>query len=246
MKQLINLLHDMLSKGKLYIIPVPISDDTLHKVIPDYNRELIGNMRCFVVEKLKTARQFLRGLISDFPIDDSVFYELDKHANYAVDNELKSVLLSGKDIGLMSESGYPGVADPGTTVVQLAHGLGVEVIPLVGPGSVFMALAASGLNGQGFTFHGYLPKKENELNQALKNIAQQILKTGYAQIFIETPYRNQSMFAEILKNIPGDLQLTIAYDITGEHQKIITRPMHAWKKEPFQFEKWPCVFILGR
>ena len=234
----------MLSKGKLYIIPVPISDDTLHKVIPDYNRELIGNMRCFVVEKLKTARQFLRGLISDFPIDDSVFYELDKHANYAVDNELKSVLLSGKDIGLMSESGYPGVADPGTTVVQLAHGLGVEVIPLVGPGSVFMALAASGLNGQGFTFHGYLPKKENELNQALKNIAQQILKTGYAQIFIETPYRNMKMLEEILHVCQPKTRLCIAVDITLETEFIKTKTVKEWKTQLPDLSKRPCIFLI--
>jgi 16S rRNA (cytidine1402-2'-O)-methyltransferase len=146
---------------------------------------------------------------------------------------------------LMSESGYAGVADPGTKIVALAHEQGCRVIPLIGPSSILLALAASGMNGQGFTFHGYLPKSGNERVQKIKELATQIQRTGFAQLFIETPYRNDAMLDDLLKTVPADLKLTIAYDITGVEEKIITKKIDSWKKAPFRFDKLPCVFVLG-
>lgn len=186
-----------MTKGKLYIIPVQISENTFQKVIPDFNSSIVKGLRVFVVEKLKTARQFLRRMDSDFPIDDCIFFEQDKHADYAFHPDVMKILNEGKDVGLMSESGYAGVADPGTKIVALAHENNCKVIPLVGPSSILLALAASGMNGQGFTFHGYLPKSGNERVQKIKEIVTQIQRSGYAQLFIETPYRNDVMFDDL-------------------------------------------------
>jgi len=234
-----------LSKGKLYIIPIPISEDTLTKVLPEYNHTIVKELRFFVVEKIKTARQFLRKMDSTFPIDDSIFHEQDKHQDYAFHKDVLNHLNEGKNVGLLSESGYPGIADPGTKIVALAHQNNCEVIPLVGPSSLFLALASSGMNGQGFTFHGYLPKDANERIQKIKEISAEILKTNFAQLFIETPYRNELMLNDLLKVCPSEIKLTIAYDITGANEKILTKKIGEWKKVPFSFDKLPCVFILG-
>lgn len=234
-----------MNKGKLYIIPVPISDETLQKVIPDFNSSVIKNLRIFVVEKLKTARQFLRKTDPAFPIDDSVFFEQDKHAEYNFHPDVIRFLNEGKNVGLMSESGYAGIADPGTKIVALAHENNCHVIPLIGPSSILLALAASGMNGQGFTFNGYLPKSGNERIQKIKDLVTQIQRTNFAQLFIETPYRNDVMFDDLLKSVPSEIKLTVAYDITGVNEKIITKKVSDWKKSPFKFDKLPCVFVLG-
>lgn len=234
-----------MTKGKLYIIPVPISEDTFSRVIPAFNNSVVNELRVFVVEKLKTARQFLRKMNPVFPIDDSVFFEQDKHAAYNFHPDVIRLLNEGTDVGLLSESGYPGIADPGTKIVALAHENGCVVIPLIGPSSILLALAASGMNGQGFTFHGYLPKGGTERQQKIKDLVSQVQRLGYAQLFIETPYRNDGMLEDLLKHVPADLKLTIAYDITGSQEKIQTKKMQAWKKDPFSFDKLPCVFVLG-
>jgi 16S rRNA (cytidine1402-2'-O)-methyltransferase len=234
-----------LAKGKLYIIPVPISENTLDMVIPAYNLELVNGLRIFVVEELKTARRFLRKMNSAFPIDDSVFFVQDKHDDYRFHPDVMGHLEKGDSVGLMSESGYPGVADPGSKIVDLAHKHGIEVVPLIGPSSLFLALAASGLNGQGFTFHGYLPKSNDERIKKIKDIAADVQRSGFAHLFIETPYRNEVMMADLLQTCPAGIKLTVAYDVTGVDQKIITRTVNDWKKLPFTFGKLPCVFILG-
>lgn len=235
-----------MSKGSLYIVPIPISENTLEKVIPEYNIQVVGKLRHFVVEKTKTARQFLRKCDRSFPIDDSTFFELNKHDGYSFQMEAIELLKNGTDVGLMSESGYPGVADPGSEFVALAHKYDIEIIPLIGPSSLLIAIAASGMNGQGFTFNGYLPRKEPDRSNKIKSIVQTIVKTGYAQLFIETPYRNESIFQDLIRAGNADLMLTIAYDVTGEQQKIKTKNLADWKKKPFQFQKTPCVFVLGK
>jgi 16S rRNA (cytidine1402-2'-O)-methyltransferase len=231
--------------GSVYIIPIPISEETLEQVLPAYNATIVKELRFFVVEKIKTARQFLRKMDGQFPIDDSTFFELDKHDGYAFESEVLKYLKAGKDIGLMSESGYPGVADPGSQFIALSHQQNIEIIPLIGPSSLLLALAASGMNGQGFTFNGYLPKADPERSQKLKELNHEILKTGFAQLFIETPYRNQQMLDDIIKACAPQLKLTVAYDITGAKQKIKTKSISEWKKAPFKFDKTPCVFVLG-
>jgi len=234
-----------MANGKLYIIPIPISEDTLTQVLPDYNHLIVKELRCFIVEKLKTARQFLRKMDRSFPIDDSLFFELNKHQDYSFQQEALTKLKNGQDVGLMSEAGYPGVADPGSGVVALAHKHNIEIVPLIGPSSILLALAASGMNGQGFTFNGYLPKKDPERSGKIKQLNQQVVKTGYAQIFIETPYRNEIMLKDLIQHCHNNLLLTIAYDITGAKQNIKTKQIGDWKKSPFKFDKTPCVFVLG-
>jgi len=235
----------MPTKGKLYIIPIHISETELNQVLPSYNHDIVKKLRIFVVEKIKTSRQFLRKMDREFPIDDSTFYEQNKHDDYSFHRDVLVKLNEGHDVGLMSESGYPAIADPGSLIVSMAQNNNIQVVPLVGPSSILMALAASGMNGQGFSFNGYLPKKDPERSKEIKFICNLISKTGFAQIFIETPYRNETIFTDFKKHCTGELKLCIAYDVTGPEEKIITKSIDDWKKSPFPFDKVPCVFVLG-
>ena len=235
-----------MSKGKLYIVPINISDSPLDRVLPDFNKKIVSELRYFVVEKIKTSRQFLRKMDPEFPINDSYFFEQDKHHDYSFQLEILDDLKAGNDFGLMSESGYPAIADPGAQIVSMAHFAGIEVIPLVGPSSILMALAASGMNGNGFTFNGYLPKKDPERSREIKDVVKTISKTSFAQIFIETPYRNETIFEDFLKHSPAEMKLCVAYDVTGPDEKIVSKSIEDWKKDKFQFDKTPCVFVLGQ
>lgn len=239
------LSTESMSSGKVYIIPIPISEDTFAKVLPDYNASIILTLRYFVVERTKTARQFLRKMDREFPIDASSFFEYNKHDDYSFAQEAVTALKEGHDIGLISEAGYPGIADPGANFVAAAHKVNAQVIPLIGPSSIFLALAASGMNGQGFSFHGYPPIKDPERSMFLRKISESSEKTNYAQILIETPYRNEKLLQDFIKYANNHLELTIAYDVTGKNEEIITKPLSTWKKKPFNFDKTPCVFILG-
>ena len=232
--------------GILYIIPIPISDANPNKVLSGYTIDKAVELRCFVVEKIKTARQFLRKIDRTFPIDDSEFFELNKHNNYEFESEVIHKLKNGKNVGLMSEAGYPGIADPGNGVVIKAHENNIKVESLFGPSSIFLALATSGLNGQGFTFNGYLPKQDADRVKKIKDLSHQVQRSGFAQIFIETPYRNQSMYADLLKYASNEILLTIAIDITGNKEFIKTKSIEKWKKQNFNLPKSPCVFILGK
>lgn len=234
-----------MAEGRLFILPINISESPLERVLPDYNRYIVNDLRFFIVEKVKTSRQFLRKMNREFPIDDSQFIELDKHNDYSFPDNGLEALKNGQDIGLMSESGYPGIADPGAKIVSKAHELGIRVIPLIGPNSIFLALASSGMNGNGFTFNGYLPIKDPERGRQVKGIVGAIRGNGYAQIFIETPYRNENLFKDFMQNCPTELKLCVAYDVTGQKQKIITKTIGEWKSNKFIFDKTPCVFILG-
>lgn len=231
--------------GVLYIIPIPISEGEPKKVLSDYTIEKTISLRCFVVEKIKTSRQFLRKIDRSFPIDESEFFELNKHHNYEFEMDVIQRLKNGQDVGLMSEAGYPGIADPGNGVVIKAHQNNIKVESLYGPSSIFLALATSGLNGQEFTFNGYLPKNESVRIKKIKNLTQEVIKTNFAQIFIETPYRNESMFRDLLKYVNGDILLTIAIDITGEKEFVKTKSISEWGNNKNNLPKSPCVFILG-
>jgi 16S rRNA (cytidine1402-2'-O)-methyltransferase len=232
-------------KGKLFVIPINISDANLDRVLPLYTMDVAKGLRCFVVEKIKTARQFLRKVDRTFPIDDSEFYELNKHNNYEFEIEVLNRLKSGEDVGLMSEAGYPGIADPGSAVVNMAHKYNIKVESLIGPSSIFLALATSGLNGQGFTFNGYLPKLETDRVRKIKELCQEVRKKGFAQIFIETPYRNQSMFNDLLNHAADEIKLTVAMDLTGKKEFVKTKEIGGWKQNKLTMPKEPCVFILG-
>ena len=234
-----------MAKGTLYIVPVHIAEDSIDRVIPEYNHQVVKRLRVFAVERIKTARQFLRKIDPTFPIDDSQIFEQNKHQDYLIDDKLFELLDQGEDVGLMSESGYAAVADPGFKVVSKAQQRGVKVVPLVGPTSLLLALAASGLNGQSFSFNGYLPVKDPERSKQLKFLSGLVEKNNQSQIFIETPYRNQAFVDTVIKVCPVKMKLCIAYDVTGQEEKIITKSVEKWRKSPFKFDKTPCVFILG-
>ncbi len=235
--------HDQ--QGKLFLIPTTLgSFDTIDRVLPDYNTKIIHSLDIFIVEQVRTARRFLSRLKHPVKIDDMEFFELNKHTN---EDEVFSFLYGikgGKSIGLLSEAGTPCVADPGASVVKIAHELGVEVVPLVGPNSIILSLMASGFNGQNFTFHGYLPIDKSALAKKLKDIEQKAQRANQTQIFIETPYRNNQMLSSIIKSCSPNTLLCIATDLTLPTESIITLPVLDWKRKKHDFHKKPTVFLI--
>ncbi len=228
----------------LYIIPSLISEGNKDLFFPPNNLTFIKNTEAFFVENLRTARRFLRYLDNTFPIDDKHFLELNKHYDNhdAVINLLKDNRY--RTYGIISEAGYPGIADPGSFIVKKAHELNIKVIPLTGPSSLFMALSSSGLNGQNFCFHGYLPVKSPALFKKIKQLEIDSKKHQKTQIFIETPYRNQALFQMLTKTLQEDTLLCIACDIGSAREFIYTQPVKNWKKQKVDIHKRPAVFLL--
>lgn len=232
-------------KGALYLIPTPLGDGDINQVLPDYNRLIIMELDTFVVEELRTARRFLRkiGYTKDF--EEVNFFLLNEHTQSEELTEILQNTGDGKSVGLLSEAGCPAIADPGASLVNIAHQAGIKVIPLTGPSSIILALMASGLNGQQFTFNGYLPVKLFERIQKLKELERLVLKLSITQIFIETPYRNQSMFDSILEVCNESTLLCIAINITMPDEIILTKSIKEWRRFKFTLEKKPAVFLLG-
>jgi len=233
-------------QGKLYLIPVPISEGKV-ETIPTSVLQTMHALRFFIVERARTARRWMRESGYQGDISQINYFELDKRAKDQITQSILEPVFEGHDMGLMSEAGIPAIADPGAQIVSLAHTLGVQVVPLTGPGSVFLALAASGLNGQEFCFLGYLPVKRDQLIKRLRELEQSVLKHGISQIFIETPYRNEQIFRTILEVLNPAIKLCIARDITGPLEMIHTYPVSEWKKMTLsELGKFPVVFILGK
>ncbi|MFH1119777.1 MAG: SAM-dependent methyltransferase [Bacteroidota bacterium] len=233
-------------KGSVFLIPSTLGDSTPEKVIPSYNLELLRNLDVFIVEEVRTARRFLRkcGFIKDF--ESTTFHILNEHTT---ENEISTFLdqaKSGSDTGLLSEAGCPAVADPGSTIVKLAHEYGIRVVPLSGPSSIIMALMASGFNGQNFSFHGYLPVKAPERNQKIRELDRDMIRSGQTHIFIEAPYRNNHMIESILSNCSNDTMLCIASNISLSDESIKTATVAQWKKLNYEPGKKPTVFLLSR
>lgn len=230
--------------GKLYLIPTLLGDTPADEVLPASVFRVINRLHYYIAEDIRSARRFLKKAGSSVNIDDMEFYELNKHTK---DQELAGFLsatLSGHDTGLLSEAGMPCVADPGSKITSLAHNYGIKVIPLSGPSSIMLALMASGLNGQSFTFHGYLPVKRHERNRAIKKIEQESISRKQAQIFMETPYRNMQILEALTEVCSPSAQLCIACDITLESEFILTREINYWKKNKPDINKRPAIFIL--
>jgi 16S rRNA (cytidine1402-2'-O)-methyltransferase len=233
-------------QGKLYLIPVPISDGKV-ETIPASVVQTMHAIRFFIVERARTARRWIKESGYEGDIGQISFVELDKRSKDQITKSMLDPVFEGHDMGLMSEAGIPAIADPGSEIVRLAHSLGVQVVPLTGPGSVFLALAASGLNGQQFCFLGYLPVKRDQLIKRLRELEQSVLKHGISQIFIETPYRNEQIFRTVLEVLNPGVKLCIARDITGPMEMIHTYPVSEWKKMTLgELGKYPVVFILGK
>ncbi len=234
-----------IAKGKLILIPTTLGDfETSTKVLPQYNIEVIYGLREFVVEQVRTARRFLSFLNHPIPIDQLVFHELNKHTKSAeVSTYLKS-LKSGGSIGLLSEAGTPCVADPGAKVVAMAQESGYQVVSLIGPNSILLALMASGFNGQHFVFHGYLPIDKAALQKKIKEMENQVYKSDQTQIFIETPYRNNPMFDLLVSTCQPSTKMCLATNLTLDTEQVVTKSIQGWKKEKPELHKKPTVFLL--
>ncbi len=234
-----------MEKGKLYLIPVPLGEEALH-TIPTYVIQRIHQLDFFIAERAKTARRFIKRTEPQRPISDLTVFELDKHTPESGIEDMLRPLREGKDMGLMSEAGCPGVADPGTLVVDAAHNLGARIEPLVGPSSILLALMGSGLNGQNFCFHGYLSPKKPELAKQLRAMEQQSKRHRQTQIFIETPYRNQSLIEQVLNVLSGSTRFCVAADLTKPSQYIVTKTIAQWRKQKIpNLHKRPAIFLIG-
>ncbi|OFY68519.1 MAG: SAM-dependent methyltransferase [Bacteroidetes bacterium RBG_13_43_22] len=230
-------------KGRLWLIPVTLGGDNFKDVIPAKALEITRRLRYFIVEDLRSARRYLRLIDNQFPINDSVFLELNEHTSETETAHFLEPLLNGNDTGLMSEAGMPGIADPGTKVIAAAHREKIIVTPLSGPSSIIMALIASGMNGQNFSFNGYLPVKPAERSASLKELEKKA-QLGYSQIFMETPYRNQSMLDSILAVCSKDTLLCIAAEISLPGESIRTKKISEWKSDIPDLKNKPVIFVL--
>ncbi len=233
-----------MNKGKLYLIPTPLGDNDPAEVLPGSVMEKACSLRVFVVEETRTARRFLSRYGLKGRIGELEFHELNEHSSAADIEALGALFDSGEDVGLLSEAGLPAVADPGAELVALCHRRGIEVMPLVGPSSLMLALMASGLNGQSFAFCGYVPAKTEERRSALKALEKQSAAARRSQIIIETPYRNDSLLADMLQTLAPRTRLCIAADITLPSQFIRTDSIAGWRGHVPLIGKRPCVFII--
>lgn len=233
-----------MKKGTLYLIPLPISEGDPELFLPVAVLRKAGSLRNFVVEEIRTARRFLRksGYTGDF--SDMNFFILNEHTDILEISRMIHPLIQGHDTGLLSEAGMPCVADPGAQLVAIAQRNRIKVVPLTGPSSILMALAASGLNGQNFTFHGYLPVRTKEREDKIRELEKASSVSGRTQIFIEAPYRNTVMLESLLSSCYPATQLCIACNITGEDEHIKTMTIREWKDEKPAIHKKPCIFLI--
>ncbi|MCP3893383.1 MAG: SAM-dependent methyltransferase [Bacteroides sp.] len=228
----------------LYLIPVTLGDTAIESVLPSYNKEVILNIRHFIVEDIRSARRFLKKVEREIDIDTLQFYPLNKHTSPEDISGYLKPLLNGESMGVISEAGCPAVADPGADVVAIAQRKNLKVVPLVGPSSIILSVMGSGFNGQSFAFHGYLPIEPAERAKRLKVLEQRIYGESQTQLFIETPYRNNKMVDDILLNCRPQTKLCIAANITCEGEYIKTRTVKEWQGKVPDLAKIPCIFLL--
>lgn len=231
--------------GTLYLIPVPLGPTAPQESLPANVLTTVRPLAHFVVEQAKTARAFLKAAGTDTPLQELQLEELNEHTKAAALDRLLDPLRAGHDVGLLSEAGCPAVADPGADLVALAQKENIRVVPLIGPSSLLLALMASGLNGQRFAFHGYLPAKEVERTKTLRDLESESRKRKQTQIFIETPYRNLALFNSIMQTCQPTTRLTVATDLTLSSESVTTRTVGHWKKQtPPDLERRPTVFLF--
>jgi Predicted methyltransferases len=229
--------------GRIYLIPVTLGGDDFLKVIPEKVIGLTRQLRYFIVEDIRSARRFLRLIDKEFPINDSVFYELNEHTGESDITNYLGPIYNGSDIGVLSEAGLPGIADPGARIIALAHQKRITVTPLSGPSSILLALISSGLNGQNFSFNGYLPVKPADRSAKLRELEKKAGE-GYAQIFMETPYRNQKLLESIIITCHNNTLLCIAADITLPTESIRTMKISEWKRDLPLLKDKLVVFVM--
>lgn len=230
----------------LYLIPVELGDTPQECVLPAYNRDVVLGIRHFIVEEVRSARRFLKRVERDIDIDQLHFYPMGKHADGARFAEYLKPLEAGEPVGVISEAGCPAVADPGADVVAIAQRKGLRVVPLVGPSSMILAVMASGLNGQSFAFHGYLPIDASERVRRIKQLEARAVQERQTQLFIETPYRNAKFFETLCQTLRPQTRLCVAAGITTEVEWIRTHTVAEWKKNPLpDLSKTPAIFLFG-
>lgn len=231
--------------AQLFLVPNVLSESDWQNVMPAQVRGILTNTRYFIVENTRTARRFMKQVNREIDIDVCTFFEINKRTKSAEIPDFLKPLEDGHNIAVISEAGCPGVADPGAEVVKIAHQKGFRVVPIVGPSSILLALMASGMNGQDFAFKGYLPVKPMERTKQIALLEKRATTQGQTQIFIETPYRNNQLIADLLKTCGANTLLCIAANITGENEFIATKTIAQWKKGVPELHKQPVIFLLG-
>jgi len=231
--------------GRLLLVPAPLGENELH-TLPGYVKEQAIKIRYWVVENIRTSRRLLKSIDKSVDIDAITFWEWDKHQRDipGIEHFFKAAR-QGHDLGLMSEAGSPAVADPGSMVVRKAHELGIHVVPLVGPNAILLALMASGLNGQQFAFHGYMPIESHQRRERLRKLEAGMVQLGQTQLFIETPYRNNPLFADMLACLQPNTRICVAANLSTPQEYIRTYSAEAWKKQIPDLHKQPCIFAIG-
>lgn len=230
----------------LYLIPVELGDTPQDRVLPTYNREIICSIHHFIVEEVRSARRFLKRVDRNINIDDLTFYPMGKHADAHLFAQYLKPLEAGESVGVISEAGCPAVADPGADVVAIAQNKGLRVVPLVGPSSIIMSVMASGLNGQSFAFHGYLPIDPSERAKRLRQLETRAQQERQTQLFIETPFRNHKLFDTLCQCLRPQTRLCVAAGITTDSEWIQTHTVADWRKHPLpDLSKTPAIFLIG-
>lgn len=236
----------MNAHGTLYLLPVWLGDHGGPETMPAWNAAVAGGLDLFFAEHERTARTMLRRLVPSIELPKLEIHRCDKETSRNEAARLLSLMRGGRNAAIISEAGMPGIADPGAVVVRAAHALNIKVVPLPGPSSLLLALAASGLNGQQFTFHGYLPRTPRDRQQALRALDGDVRRTGGAQLFIEAPYRNDALLADVLRTCEPGTLLCLATDLGQPTESIRTALVREWKLQPPDLKDRPTVFILGK
>jgi 16S rRNA (cytidine1402-2'-O)-methyltransferase len=231
-------------KGKLFLIPSVLAENTAQQIISPQIKEIISKTKIFLVENIRTTRRYISSLKLGVNLEEIHFELLDKDTPPETMSRLMLPLMNGADIGIISEAGCPGIADPGAVAVAFAHQKGIQVVPLSGPSSMFLALMGSGFTGQSFAFHGYLPIDKKERTAAIKKLEAESIREKRAQIFMETPFRNNQLLEDLLLTLHPNTKLCIAKNITGSDEMILTKTANEWKKLPLDLHKIPTVFVL--
>ena len=234
-----------MKQGKLYLIPTIIGEGTEERTLPSSVLNLIKCIDIFIVENIRTSRRFIKKMYKEKDIDSTLFYSYGKHDKLNFDEEFLPHIYQGKDVGIISEAGVPCVADPGSKIVDFAHKFQIEVVPLVGPSSILLALMSSGLNGQNFAFTGYLPIDKSERSKKIKDLEVLSRKIKQTQIFMETPYRNNQLITTILKTCKSNTRLCIASNITTSSENIKTKPILEWREVNINIHKKPTIFLIS-
>lgn len=235
-----------MATGKLYLIPNTLGGETLQPILPQEVIAQAIQLRHFAVEEIKSARRLLRKMDREFPIDESVFHDLNKKTKPEQLLSIIHTLQAGNDVGIISEAGCPGIADPGGNLVALAHQNGIQVCPLVGPSSILLALIASGFSGQSFSFHGYLPRERKERVKKMRDFEGSARRTGTTHIFMDTPFRNMHVLEDLLNELSDETLLCIASNLTIPDEHIRTMKVVEWRENAYDLSKIPALFLIGK